>query len=79
VVLEAEEVLELEPLVVVEVEFPAVVLVIVAREEVPVEEEPVEEEPELVEDAAELLEAPPINWNCGLKLGVPVESSIWIA
>jgi len=62
VVLEAEEVLELEPLVVVVVELLAVVLVTVAREE----EEPVEEEPELVEDAAALLEAPPISWNCVL-------------
>jgi len=62
VVLEAEEDLELDPLVVaVEVELPVVVLVTVETDE-----EPVEEEPDEVEDAAEVLEAPPINWNCVL-------------
>jgi len=59
VVLEPEEVLELDPLVVaVVVELPVVVLVTVATDE-----EPVEEEPDEVEDAAAVLEAPPINWN----------------
>jgi hypothetical protein len=61
-VFEAEELLELEPVVVVELR--PLELVTVGRED---EEEPVEEEPEVVEAAAEEeLLTPPINWNCSL-------------
>ena len=68
-VLEAEDdVLELEPVVIVELDLMLLVLVTVGREEEPVEEpeeEPVEE-PEVDDAAAEELLTPPINWNCVL-------------
>lgn len=63
VVLEPEDVLELDPLVVV-VELLKDALVTVAADEEPVDEEPEAVEPELVEPDAEAeLATPPINWN----------------